>query len=121
MPHEGLLHLLRVYDDHGLRRGAAVLADRLWPRGITKEQAGLDLWAKDITPSNELRRWYHGNPVAFEEFDERYRAELAQPEQAAGLVKIRGLLQQGPVTLLTASKHIETSHLAVLKDILDEG
>ncbi|MGL6235315.1 MAG: DUF488 domain-containing protein [Segniliparus sp.] len=121
MSDEQRLRLLRVYDDHSLRHGTAVLADRLWPRGVKKEQAGLARWAKAITPSNELRQWYHSNPGLFAEFDERYRAELAQPGQAAGLDEIRELLGAGPVTLLTAAKHIETSHLAVLKAVLTEG
>ncbi|EFV12709.1 DUF488 domain-containing protein [Segniliparus rugosus] len=119
MPEEQPLRLLRVYDDHSLRRGTSVLADRLWPRGVKKDQAGFDRWAKEITPTQELRQWYHSNPGSFAEFAARYRAELALPDRTAALDEIRGLLQHGPVTLLTAAKQIETSHLAVLRDVLE--
>jgi uncharacterized protein YeaO (DUF488 family) len=76
----------RVYDTPEPDDGARVLVDRLWPRGLSKEEAELDDWPKAVTPSTELRRWYHGTDegdAAFREFRERYLAELAEPEQAA--------------------------------------
>jgi uncharacterized protein YeaO (DUF488 family) len=78
----------RVYDAPEPDDGARVLVDRLWPRGLSKEEAELDDWPKAVTPSTELRRWYHATDegdVAFAEFRERYLAELAEPEQSAAL------------------------------------
>jgi uncharacterized protein YeaO (DUF488 family) len=113
-----MLRTARVYEEPGARDGTRVLVDRLWPRGLTKEAAHVDVWLKDVAPSNELRRWYNHEPERFAEFRTRYLTELAQPEHAPALDELRGWVAAGPVTLLTSSRHLEISHLAVLTELL---
>ncbi|MFE2266222.1 DUF488 domain-containing protein [Streptomyces griseosporeus] len=108
----------RVYEPPEPDDGLRVLVDRLWPRGLAKDAARVDEWPKGLTPSTELRRWYHAGEGSFEEFRERYEAELAGEEAAGLLDGLRGSARTGPVTLLTASKDPERSHAAVLADLL---
>lgn len=108
----------RVYDVPGDGDGARVLVDRLWPRGLSKDRARVDLWLKGIAPSNELREWYAHDPAKHEEFVRRYRAELAQDDRAEALAQLRSLLAEGPVTLLTATKDLSLSQATVLADEL---
>lgn len=109
----------RVYDPASDDDGQRVLVDRLWPRGLSKEEAAIDLWAKDATPSNDLRKWYHADKDARRtEFRERYEAELEQPAAQEALQKIRELRKKGLVTLLTGNKDVEDSHVPVLVDAL---
>ncbi|MEU4687025.1 DUF488 domain-containing protein [Streptomyces xinghaiensis] len=112
----------RVYEDREPDDGVRVLVDRLWPRGLAKEAAGLDEWCKAIAPSSELRRWYGHDPERFEEFAERYRAELAGPEGREVLGRLRGLARgDGGLTLLTATKDVERSAARVLERALADG
>lgn len=104
----------RVYDPPEPADGARVLVDRLWPRGLSKETANLTEWLRDLAPSNELRRWYGHEPERFAEFERRYRAELAAPERAPALDRLRELARKGPVTLLTATKDLDRSELPPL-------
>ncbi|GGY36683.1 hypothetical protein GCM10010363_16670 [Streptomyces omiyaensis] len=109
----------RVYEAPSPDDGTRVLVDRLWPRGLAKADAQVDEWPKALTPSTELRRWYHGPGEGdHDEFRRRYEAELAAPEAAAALTRLRVLAERGTVTLLTAAKHPEASHTAVLRDEL---
>ncbi|MGW1243263.1 DUF488 domain-containing protein [Streptomyces bobili] len=108
----------RVYDPPEPGDGVRVLVDRLWPRGLAKDAARVDEWPKGLTPSNELRRWYHAGEGSYEEFARRYEAELAEPEAAGLLDRVRELTDAGPVTLLTAVKEPEHSHAAVLVRLL---
>lgn len=108
----------RAYEPPGPGDGVRVLVDRLWPRGLAKEAARIDEWPKGLTPSTELRRWYHAGEGSFEEFRERYEAELAAPEAAELLERVRELAGKGTVTLLTASKRPERSHAEVLARLL---
>ncbi|MEV4683665.1 DUF488 domain-containing protein [Streptomyces kurssanovii] len=108
----------RVYEEPGPDDGLRVLVDRLWPRGLSKDAAHVDEWPKALTPSSELRRWFHGPDGEYEEFRRRYEAELAEPAAAEALRKLRTLAAEGPVTLLTASKEPDRSHAAVLRSLL---
>ena len=108
----------RVYDPPEPEDGVRVLVDRLWPRGLAKDAARVDEWPKALTPSTELRRWYHAGEGTYEEFAERYEAELAAEEAAEALDGVRALVGKGPVTLLTASKTPDESHAAVLARLL---
>jgi len=110
----------RIYDEPGPDDGVRVLVDRLWPRGITREEARLDRWAKELAPSTELRRWYGHRPERFEAFAHRYREELARPEVQASLEELRRLATQGPLTVLTATRDVERSGARVLADVLLE-
>jgi uncharacterized protein YeaO (DUF488 family) len=114
----GKTNVRRVYEEPGPDDGLRVLVDRLWPRGLSKDAAHVDEWPKALTPSSELRRWYHGPDGEYEEFRRRYEAELAEPDVAEALQKLRTAAAEGPVTLLTASKEPDRSHAAVLKSLL---
>lgn len=109
----------RIYESPDAGDGLRVLVDRLWPRGLAKDAAQIDDWPKGLTPSTELRRWFHGGEGSYEEFRRRYEAELAAPEAAELLDGLRKSARKGPVTLLTASKTPEQSHAAVLAELLE--
>ncbi|WP_214403666.1 DUF488 domain-containing protein [Pseudonocardia lacus] len=121
MPPPARVRLGRVYDGRTAQDGIRVLVDRLWPRGLTREQADLDEWCPQIAPSPALRRWYGHDPARFDEFCRRYRAELDDPGRAEALAHLRAVAQQRTSTLLTATRQPGTSHAAVLADLLDEG
>ncbi|MGW3584166.1 DUF488 domain-containing protein [Streptomyces rubiginosohelvolus] len=110
----------RAYDPVEDGDGTRVLVDRLWPRGVSKERAAVDVWLKDLTPSNELRSWYHHDRTArHEEFVERYRAELDDTVHTEAVERLVGLVRDGgPVTLVTAAKDVADSHVPVLVDHL---
>ncbi|MGH3305143.1 MAG: DUF488 domain-containing protein [Streptosporangiaceae bacterium] len=108
----------RVYDDPAPADGARVLVDRIWPRGLRKDAARLDDWAKDAAPSTDLRTWYQHDPAKFSEFRRRYVAELTAPPGLAAIARLRALAAAGPVTLLSATRDIDISQAAVLADLL---
>ncbi|MFE4667375.1 DUF488 domain-containing protein [Streptomyces sp. NPDC056716] len=110
----------RVYEAPEPGDGLRVLVDRLWPRGVSKDAAHLDNWPKGLTPSDELRRWFHAGQGSYEEFARRYEAELAAPDAAGLLDELRASVAAGPVTLLTAAKEPEHSHAAVLLRLLTD-
>ncbi|MFE0653892.1 DUF488 domain-containing protein [Streptomyces sp. NPDC059534] len=109
----------RVYDPPSPDDGVRVLVDRLWPRGLRKTDAHIDEWPKALTPSTELRHWYHGPDAPYEEFRRRYEAELAAPDAAAALDRLRLLAARETVTLLTATKDPTFSHTSVLQRQLE--
>jgi uncharacterized protein YeaO (DUF488 family) len=115
------IRVRRVYDDPSPEDGARVLVDRVWPRGLRKDAARLDEWAKDVAPSTGLRTWYQHDPAKFGEFRQRYAAELEQPGSREALSRLRALAgRRRPVTLLTATRDVGLSQAAVLADLLRE-
>ena len=112
------IRVRRVYDAPSPADGARVLVDRVWPRGVRKDAARLDDWAKDVAPSTELRTWYAHDPDKFAEFRSRYIAELAMPGPRDALAGLRALAADGPPTLLTATRDISISQAAVLAELL---
>jgi uncharacterized protein YeaO (DUF488 family) len=114
------IRVRRVYDDPSPDDGARVLVDRVWPRGLRKDAARLDEWAKDVAPSTDLRTWYRHDPAKFNEFRRRYAAELAAPGSREALARLRTLAADGPVTLLTATRDLNLSQAAVLAQLLRE-
>lgn len=106
------LRVKRVYDKASDDDGFRVLVDRLWPRGISKEDARIDHWAKDVTPSNELRKWFHADSTRHTEFVARYSAELEDHRDK--LEALVASFEQPVVTLVTATKDLEHGHVAVL-------
>ncbi len=112
------IRVRRVYDAPSPDDGARVLVDRVWPRGLRKDAALLDEWAKDVAPSTELRTWYRHDPAKFGEFRQRYTAELEQPVPREALSRLRALAAGKPVTLLTATKALDLSQAAVLAGLL---
>ncbi|MEV8588959.1 DUF488 family protein [Streptomyces sp. NPDC051180] len=111
----------RIYDDPSPDDGVRVLVDRLWPRGLRKTDAHIDEWPKALTPSTELRHWYHGPDGSYDEFCRRYEAELAAPDAAAALDRLRTLAAEHPLTLLTATKDPTLSHTSVLRRELERS
>jgi uncharacterized protein YeaO (DUF488 family) len=110
--------IMRVYDPPEASDGIRVLVDRLWPRGLTKERAKVDVWLKDISPSHELRRQFHGNPRAWPEFVSAYRRELQQATAAAAIEQLRQYRSQGPMCLLYAARDPEFNNAVALKLLL---
>jgi len=111
--------LKRVYDEAEPSDGFRVLVDRLWPRGVTKERAALDLWAKDAAPSAALREAFHHGGLSWDEFAAAYRAELATNP---ALGDLRAVLTQHPVsTLVYGAKDAEHNHALLLRDALLAG
>jgi uncharacterized protein YeaO (DUF488 family) len=113
-----MVALKRVYDEPAPRDGTRVLVERLWPRGLSKERAQIDLWLKQVAPSHQLRLWFGHDPEKFAEFRRRYEAELASQEGQDALTKLRELAQQGAVTLVFAAHDTQHSNAAVLRDLL---
>jgi uncharacterized protein YeaO (DUF488 family) len=114
------LRIKRVYEPPQPEDGARILVDRLWPRGLSRERARVDLWLKEIAPSTTLRRRFHGDPGGWEEFRTAYYAELEEP---AAQVAVRSLLDQlrrEPVTLLFAARDEARNNAVALKEWLDK-
>lgn len=110
--------LKRVYAEVEAGDGMRVLVDRLWPRGLSKERAHVDVWLKEIAPSNELRQWFGHDPEKFAEFRHRYEAELASESGKETLAQLRELMKQGPITLVFAARDGEHNNAVVLRDVL---
>lgn len=119
MTQQGLMVALkRVYDEPEPGDGTRVLVERLWPRGLSKERAHVDLWLKEIAPSRELRIWFGHDPEKFAEFRRRYETELASETGQAALARLRELAHQGPVTLVFAAHDTQHNNAVVLRDLL---
>ncbi len=110
--------MARVYEDPGTGEGQRVLVDRLWPRGIRKDDPRVGRWLPRVAPSNALRKWYGHQAERFGEFAARYAAELTTPEGAEALAELTALAAAGPVTLVTATRDLDLSHVAVLARLL---
>lgn len=113
--------LKRAYDNPDAGDGTRVLVERLWPRGLTKERAHVDVWLKEIAPSHELRTWYGHDPEKFAEFRCRYENELASQSGQEALAHLRELAKQGPITLVFAAHDTEHTSAVVLRDLLLHG
>lgn len=113
-----LLRVKRVYEKVGVTDGFRVLVDRLWPRGLTKGKAKIDLWLKDVAPSDELRGWFGHDTAKWGEFKKRYFQELRDKSQ---LVKtLKDNLQKGPITLLYGAKDTKHNNAVVLQEYLNK-
>lgn len=112
-----MINLKRVYEDPSPKDGLRVLVDRLWPRGLTKERAAVDLWLKDVAPSTELRKWFGHDPTNWKEFQVRYRKELREKKDALALLKQKS--DEQTVTLLYGARDEEHNEALVLKKVLE--
>lgn len=110
--------LKRAYDEPSPSDGTRVLVERLWPRGVSKERAHIDLWLKAVAPSTELRKWYNHDVQKFQEFRRRYEAELTSEAAQQGLTKLREIAKQGQLTLIFATHDVDHSNAAILQDLL---
>jgi uncharacterized protein YeaO (DUF488 family) len=109
------IKLKRVYEQPDVKDGERVLVDRLWPRGVTKEKARIDLWLKEIAPSTELRRWFGHDPAKWTEFKRRYRAELKGNK--AQVARLKDEMEKGSVTLLYGARDEEHNEAVVLLEL----
>ena len=114
-----MIKIKRIYEDYSKTDGYRILVDRLWPRGISKERAKVDLWTKEITPSNDLRQWYHDNLEKGEQFKKKYLAEIEKNSDSLNEIK-KIMHDQKTITLLSASKDLKPVHALVLQEKLEE-
>ncbi|WP_239257129.1 DUF488 domain-containing protein [Listeria ilorinensis] len=114
-----MLKIKRIYEQSSKEDGIRILIDRLWPRGISKENADLDDWSKEIAPTNELRKAFHQKEISFEAFEKAYLKELAENPQAADFrAYIKKVLSEGNVTLLYGAKDTAHNQAVVLQEWL---
>jgi uncharacterized protein YeaO (DUF488 family) len=112
-----MIQVARIYRPANKNDGSRVLVDRLWPRGIKKEKAHVDLWMKEIAPSDELRKWFGHEPRRWSEFQKKYRAELAQKKDL--IAELKSLEKKhGTLTLLFGAKDEEHNQAVVLLNLL---
>lgn len=113
-----MIQIKRAYDQSSKTDGQRILVERLWPRGVTKEKADLDLWLKELAPSPQLRKWFGHDPKRWEQFQQKYRKELKDHPDEVELLRRKA--KQGRVTLVYAAKDEEHNGALVLKDYLDQ-
>lgn len=110
----------RVYEAVSPSDGVRVLVDRLWPRGLKKEDVGTKFWLRELAPSDELRKWFHANPEAWSMFRKRYLKELTNAAASAAVEKLHHLAEgKRRVTLLYASRNGDHNNATVLKELLE--
>ncbi len=112
------IRVKRIYEEPKSSDGFRVLVDRLWPRGISKERAALDLWMKTVAPSTELRQWFRHDPKRWNDFVKRYRAELR--DHTLELAELRSRARKAPLTLLFGARDSEHNEAVVLKEVLEQ-
>jgi uncharacterized protein YeaO (DUF488 family) len=112
------IQLKRVYEESSENDGKRILIDRLWPRGLTKEKARIEIWLKDISPSTELRTWFGHDPSKWDDFKRRYRNELKNNSESVS--KLIEQISQGKVTLVYSAKDKEHNNAVVLVEYLGE-
>jgi uncharacterized protein YeaO (DUF488 family) len=112
-----VIQLKRAYEEPSPDDGTRILVERLWPRGLTRERAAVDLWLKEIAPSPALRKWFGHDPARWEQFHERYWTELQGKAELVQPLKERS--KQGTVTLIYAARDVEHNSARVLKRFLE--
>jgi uncharacterized protein YeaO (DUF488 family) len=110
----GGVRIKRAYEPADENDGYRVLVDRLWPRGVSKEKAHLDAWMKEIAPSTELRRWFGHDPARWDEFERRYRSELAEPERSQLVAALADRATHGSLTLIYGARDTLRNEAVVL-------
>jgi len=113
-----MLKIKRVYEKKERFDGKRILLDRLWPRGLSKEEAGIDNWVKDLSPSDELRKWFGHEPGKWHEFRRRYIGELPTPEKRALLKLIAEMADKTDVTIVYSAKETKYNNAVVLKELI---
>jgi uncharacterized protein YeaO (DUF488 family) len=114
------LRIKRVYEPPETADGVRVLVDRLWPRGLSRERAKIDLWLKEIAPSDALRRRFHGDPSAWGHFKTAYYAELEEAPAQSALDALLDRLSRGPITLLFAARDETRNNAVALMEWLEK-
>lgn len=113
------VQIKRIYDPAEAGDGYRVLVDHVWPRGVSRERAQLDEWARELAPSDELRQWFDHVPVRFDEFRARYRRELGDHDEL--IEKLRDRAKNGRLTIVYAARDREHNNAAVLAELLRDG
>lgn len=113
-----MIQLKRAYEVPSPADGERILVERLWPRGLTKERAAVDLWLKDVAPSPELRRWFGHDPSRWKQFEKRYWGELGERSEAVDLLRRKA--RRGRVTLVYAAKDQQHNGALALKEYLEQ-
>jgi uncharacterized protein YeaO (DUF488 family) len=114
-----MIKIKRIYEPAAEEDGFRILVDRLWPNGIKKEKAKIDLWLKEVAPSDELRKWFSHDPEEWEEFKKKYAKELARKQEL--LKEIRQIeTEKGTVTLLYSARDVEHNNAVALKEVLEK-
>ena len=111
-----MIKLKRAYEKHARADGERILVERLWPRGLTKLEAKIDLWLKDVAPSTELRRWFGHDPKKWDEFRRRYQKQLKQKDEPINLLKRKA--KAGTITLIYAARDEDHNGALVLQQFL---
>ena len=114
-----MIRLKRAYEPAESSDGVRILVERLWPRGVKKEELHLDEWMKEISPSPELRKWYNHDVAKWEEFHHRYEAELKAPDKQPLLTRLADQAKHGPITLVFAARDPDHSSARVLQEFLE--
>jgi len=114
-----VIKIKRVFEKRSDDDGYRVLVDRLWPRGVRKESAALSYWAKELSPSEALREFYHHDPKRWTAFQGRFRQELRAPAAVKTLMDLAALSKTQNVTLLFASRELVKNNAAVVKEVLE--
>ena len=112
------IQIKRIYDEPAKEDGKRILVDRLWPRGISKDMAKIDLWAKDVAPSHELRKWFSHDRDKWIEFQEKYFSELDPKTES--LNSIAELIKNNKVTFIFSSKEVRLNNAAALKEYFEQ-
>lgn len=116
------IRIKRAYEDAARSDGPRILVDRIWPRGVARENAGLETWLKGLAPSTELRKWFGHDPEKWKEFRQRYLKELEKTDAAEDLDKLRSILDEHKrITLVFAAKDTEHNNAAALRDFFNNG
>ena len=115
-----MIAIKRAYEPATPDDGQRVLVDRVWPRGVRKDELNIDAWLRDVAPSTELRQWFGHDPVRWPEFERRYREELQSPERRALLEDLAERAAHGPLTLVYGARDTEHNQAAVLRAVLEE-
>ncbi len=113
-----MLKVKRAYEEKTAADGKRILIDRLWPRGVSREKAGIDEWEKDLAPSTELRQWFAHEPDKWEEFRRKYKLELSEPAKAEQLKKLAHDANKSDLTLVYAAKDTEHNDARVLEELI---
>lgn len=115
-----MIRIKRVYEPPEPADGRRVLVDRVWPRGLTREALAIDRWARDLAPSDDLRRWFGHDPARWDEFRRRYRLELAAPEREADLEELAAIARTGTLTLVYSARDPDHNQARVLAEVIAE-
>lgn len=115
-----MLKIKRAYAAKETADGKRILIDRLWPRGLSKSEAGIDEWLKDLAPSADLRKWFGHDPQKWEEFRKRYIEELSSPEKKGLLENIAQAATRKNITLIYSAKDTEHSDVKVLEELINK-